>query len=312
MSFSVSIYNEDFPVVILKDESQKTEAVIYSFGALLNSFKINGRQNIIDGFESCNDAKTNIKSGFKSCKLSPFVCRIKNSEYSFQQKQYKTGKAFINKEALHGLLFDVMFTIAESHANNEAAFVILEYNYSKKDEGFPFKYSCTITYKLEKNNNLSVSTTVTNRSDNGMPLCDGWHPYFKFDQPINDLYLKINANKILAFDDKLLPTGKMLPFNNFQTLEKLNETFYDNCFLLKDTQVPVCIIEDRKNNLRLNILPSEAYPYLQIFTPAHRNSIAIENLSSAPDAFNNKMGLIILKPEETKVFTTFFQAAYLK
>ena len=143
-----------------------------------------------------------------------------------------------------------------------------------------------------------------------MPLSDGWHPYFKFDQSINNLSLKINAAQILEFDDKLLPTGKIFPFNKFQTLEKLNDKFFDNCFLLKNTTEPACIIEDIKNKLRLKILPSENYPYLQVYTPPHRKSIAIENLSSAPDAFNNKMGLIILQPSESKTFTTTFQAEY--
>jgi aldose 1-epimerase len=46
---------------------------------------------------------------------------------------------------------------------------------------------------------------------------------------------------------------------------------------------------------------------LQIYTPEDRKSIAIENLSSAPDAFNNGMGLLVLEPGETKMFTTTYQ-----
>ena len=107
-----------------------------------------------------------------------------------------------------------------------AAFVKLQYEYSKKDEGFPFEYSCEITYRLEENNKLSISTTIINKSNEEMPLSDGWHPYFKFDQSIDNLLFKINADQILEFDDKLLPTGKIFPFNKFQTPEKLN----DRCF----------------------------------------------------------------------------------
>jgi galactose mutarotase-like enzyme len=46
-------------------------------------------------------------------------------------------------------------------------------------------------------------------------------------------------------------------------------------------------------NFRLTIEPDKEYPILQIYIPPHRNSIAIENLSGAPDNFNNKMGLVI-------------------
>src|SRR5436305_1156115 len=146
MKFSVNIKNDDaFSTVILKDEQQKTEAAIYTFGGLLNNFIIDGKQNIVDGFLSCSDVKENITNGFKSCKLSPFVCRINNGEYEFQNTKYKTGKFFIGAEAIHGLLYDVVYNIIDSGADNNSAFVILQYVYSKKDEGFPFAYSCEIT-----------------------------------------------------------------------------------------------------------------------------------------------------------------------
>jgi aldose 1-epimerase len=311
MKFSVNIKNEDiFSVVILKDEQQKTEAVIYTFGGLLNNFIIDGQQNIVDGFTSYSDAKKNITDGFKSCKLNPFVCRVNNGEYEFQNEKYKTGKFFIGAEAIHGLLYDAVYDIIDSGADNSCAFVKLQYVYSKKDEGFLFEYSCEITYRLEEENKLSISTTIVNKSNKEMPLSDGWHPYFKFDQSINNLSLKINAAQILEFDKKLLPTGKILPFSEFQTLEKLNDKVFDNCFLLNNTTEPGCIIEDIQNKLRLKISPLENYPYLQVYTPPHRKSIAIENLSSAPDAFNNKIGLITLQPSESKTFTTTFQAEY--
>ncbi len=311
MRLSIKIKEDDiFSVISLKDELQKTEAVIYTFGGLLNNFTIEGKQNIIDGFNSCSDAKENITNGFKSCKLSPFVCRINKGEFSFQQEKYKTGKFFLDEEAIHGLLFDEVFTIIDAGADDEKAFVTLEHLYSKKNEGFPFEFSCTITFQLEEKNKLSITTVITNKANKEMPLCDGWHPYFTFNQTINNLLFKINADKILAFDERLLPTGEILSFNNFQTPEKLNDTFFDNCFILKNNSEPACIITDTKNKLQLSISPYQSYPYLQVYTPPHRNSIAIENLSAAPDAFNNKTDLIILNPGESKTFTTTFQAEY--
>ena len=57
----------------------------------------------------------------------------------------------------------------------------------------------------------------------------------------------------------------------------------------------------------LTIEPSPAYPYLQLYTPDHRGSIAIENLSGAPNCFNNKMGLHILQPQEVWKLETSYQ-----
>ena len=62
MKFSVNIKSDDiFPIIILKDEQHKTEAVIYAVGGLLNNFIIDGKQNIVDGFVSCTDAKENLE-----------------------------------------------------------------------------------------------------------------------------------------------------------------------------------------------------------------------------------------------------------
>jgi aldose 1-epimerase len=40
------------------------------------------------------------------------------------------------------------------------------------------------------------------------------------------------------------------------------------------------------------------YNYVVLYIPPDRNSIAVEPMTSSIDAFNNKEGLIILKPEE--------------
>lgn len=40
-------------------------------------------------------------------------------------------------------------------------------------------------------------------------------------------------------------------------------------------------------------------PYLQIYTPSHRKNIAIEPMTCATDAFNNKYGLLELDAKET-------------
>jgi aldose 1-epimerase len=58
--------------------------------------------------------------------------------------------------------------------------------------------------------------------------------------------------------------------------------------------------------VQVEIYPETSYPYLQIFIPNHRKSIAIENLSAAPDAFNNGIGLKVLAPGESASYTTKF------
>lgn len=311
MAFSVNVEEKDsVQIITLKDESSDTKAEIYSFGALLNSFTVtakNKRVNIIDGFSSPANVKENITKGFKSAKLSPFVCRMNKGEYQFNNQTHKIQKFYLGDEAIHGLIYNAPFAIKKYEANNEKAFVHLSYQYNNKNEGFPFSYTTEVIYTLTANNNLSIRTIVTNTSDSEMPLNDGWHPYFKLGETVNDLQVQFNSNSMLEFDSRLLPSGKIIPYSKFETMNAFENTELDNCFVLKDHSSPSCILRDDNSGIEFSITADSSYPYLQVYTPPHRKSIAVENLSSAPDSFNNHIGLIIAKPNEQYTFTTSYQ-----
>jgi aldose 1-epimerase len=315
MAFSVLVEEKDsVQIITLRDESNSTEAEIYSFGALLNSFSVtqkNKRINIIDGFSSPADAKENITKGFKSAKLSPFVCRMNKGEYTFNEQSHKIQKFYLGDEAIHGLIYNAPFDIKKYQANNEKAFVHLSYGYNNKNEGFPFSYTTEVIYTLTANNNLSIQTIVTNTSNSEMPLNDGWHPYFKLGETVNDLHVQFNSNSMLEFDSRLLPSGKIIPYEKFETMNAFENTKLDNCFVLKDHTSPSCILKDNNSGIEFTITADSSYPYLQVYTPPHRKSIAVENLSSAPDSFNNHIGLIIAKPNEQFTFTTSYQISTL-
>ena len=66
-------------------------------------------------------------------------------------------------------------------------------------------------------------------------------------------------------------------------------------------------LTNTKNGVSLKIQPQSNYPFLQIYTPPHRKSIALENLSAAPDALNNKMGLTILGKNKSQKFITEYK-----
>jgi len=311
MAFSVLVEEKDsVQIITLRDESNSTEAEIYSFGALLNSFSVtqkNKRINIIDGFSSPADVKENITKGFKSAKLSPFVCRMNKGEYTFNEQSHKIQKIYLGDEAIHGLIYNAPFSIKKYQANNEKAFVHLSYGYNNKNEGFPFSYTTEVIYTLTANNNLSIQTIVTNTSNSEMPLNDGWHPYFKLGETVNDLQVQFNSNSMLEFDSRLLPSGKIIPYEKFETMNAFENTELDNCFVLKDHTSPSCILKDNNSGIEFTITADSSYPYLQVYTPPHRKSIAVENLSSAPDSFNNHIGLIIAKPHEQYTFATSYQ-----
>ncbi|MDQ2753890.1 MAG: aldose 1-epimerase [Bacteroidota bacterium] len=312
MSFHVSSNGKEAnEAIVLEEKETGTRAEIFAFGALLNGFSIeeNGaKTNVIYGFQDTADAQQNITPLFQSAKLSPFVCRMKEGTYTFAGQQHKLNKYFDRSEALHGLLFDAVFTVVEKGSNDTCAFVKLAHDYNHNDAGYPFVYRAEISYELKKNNRLTVSTKIINQSPVAMPVADGWHPYFSFGKKVNDALLCINTNNVVQFNDQLLPTGNFLPYQQFNSLQKINNTEFDNCFVVsKNEAQPACMLRDVDSGLQLMIFAEKNYPYLQIFIPQNRECIAIENLSSLPDSFNNGIGLTVLQPAQSKDFVASYQ-----
>lgn len=309
MSFSIHIdHSQAAPIITLKDASSKTEAQIYAFGALLNEFSIMdglSKTNVVAGFESVEDAMNNITNGFKSAKLSPFVCRMREGKYVWDEDHFQVKKFFLANHAIHGILYDAVYEIQHSEANMDQAKVELWYQYPGNIPGYPFPFLIQVDWTLTKGNQLSVATSVTNASPSNIPLSDGWHPYFNLGTSVDDCTLRFSSKKQLEFDEDLLPTGKLIDDNRFADGAALQGIFLDNCFELdKSLNQPFCKLSNQ--HLELTIEPESSYPYLQIYTPPTRDMIAIENLSSAPDAFNNQMGLQTLEPHSTKVFRTTY------
>lgn len=288
-----------------------TASIIPACGAILNEFsiiQIDEVVNIIDGYNSKAEFDEAVETqGFKSCKLSPYVCRLKNGEYKFAEKGYKIDGFYLGKHALHGLIYKSSFEVIKAEASEEAAQLELLYSYKKEIEGYPFKYDCRVVYELKKDNNLHIRSIVKNQSDLAIPIADGWHPYFTFGGNINELLLQINAPFMLEFDEELIPTGKKITNDKFLMVEKIGNTRLDNSFLIdvKNTN-PVLLLKDPVKKLQLEISCDKSYPVLQLYTPDHRRSIAIENLSAAPDAFNNNIGLTTLAAGKEVIFSTSF------
>ncbi len=137
------------------------------------------------------------------------------------------------------------------------------------------------------------------------PSADGWHPLFpRWGGKTDEWQLQFHGEAIVEFDDRLVPTGRLKQYDQFESPRDIGDTFLDNCFVLKpDIVSAACQLYNPAKGLRISIFPDGSYPYLQIYTPATRDSIAVENLSGAPDCFNNKMGLLLLQPGHSQIFT---------
>lgn len=288
-------------------------AEIYTFGALLNRYEIMQSDgtwfNAVKGHQSPQQCRQTLTEGFHSAKLSPFACRVRHGKYVFDGQHYQLeGKFKAAGHALHGLMYDYNFAVVESGADDQSAWVELAADYRQDESGYPFAYRLNIMYRLASDG-LSVTTRATNTGNTAMPLADGWHPYFTLGGEVDDWTMQLNSSERLEFDQDLVANGNILPDTRFQTALSMKGITLDNSFVLADFDKPACVLSSEK--LQLRIYPDSSYPYLQIYIPPTRDSIALENLSGAPDCFNNGLGLQVLKAGETQAFATRYVLSLL-
>ncbi len=106
-----------------------------------------------------------------------------------------------------------------------------------------------------------------------------------------DYELQFSSNTMLEFNEKLIPTGQVVHDPAFTVAAPLAAavSIIVSCLKYRKEQ-PCCLLRNPQNGVTLTIYTNSLYPYLQIYTPDHRNSIAIENLSGAPDCFQQRNG----------------------
>ena len=315
MNFTIRhVEQNGFDLVKLVDENSGTAvALLPGHGAALHEFAVRQKDgsmfNVIDNYRNAAELKKEMTSSFKGPKLSPFPCRIPNGIYQFEGREYQFRHLFSDGTAIHGLLYDKPFSITAENIDG-AAMVAMEYDYNNVDPGYPFHYHCLVRYELHPGSDLEVTTTVTNTGSTVIPMADGWHPYWRLGGSANDWQLQFHSEAIVDFDDRLVPTGGLTQYGEFSASRALGDTFLDNCFVLKPELVSAaCELFNPANGLRVSFYPDSSYPYLQIYTPATRDSIAVENLSGAPDCFNNKMGLLLLQPSHSQIFTVRYKVS---
>ncbi|HVZ97312.1 MAG TPA: aldose 1-epimerase [Chitinophagaceae bacterium] len=311
--------NEDgFEKFILRDTDSKTSATILpGCGAILHSFEVQLYDepfNVIDSYTSQDDFEKNAESkGFLGSKLSPFVCRLRNGTYRFSEKDYKLYSFYLQKHAIHGLLYRKAFTVIAENADSRSASVTMKYEYRSDDKGYPFSYDCIVTWQLQHGNLLTVTTECINKGKVTIPMQDGWHPYFQLGDKVDGLELEFQSKEMVAFDEDLLPTKKLFEYRQFNSMKKIGDTAFDNCFTLnRHVGKAACILRNAAKKIQVEIWPDNSYPYLQLYIPPHRKSFAIENLSGAPDAFNNGMGVVRLEPGKPVDFKTGYKIALVK
>lgn len=144
---------------------------------------------------------------------------------------------------------------------------------------FPFPHIATIDVTLA-DRALTVRTAVTPTTAASVPLCFGFHPYFRIpDVPRAQWTLQTPPLRHLPVDGTGIPTGTVQQWGPFS--EPLGDTIFDDGF---DGVEPGAVFALSGGDRRIEIVFEQGYPAAQIFAPGGEDLVAIEPMAAPTNA----------------------------
>ncbi len=288
---------------LINERTAEYLSVIPAFGGLCHAWEVNtsiGIFQLFENYKTIEELTELVDRSYKGAKLVPYPNRVAGRKYRFNGSAYELEQCKIGEpNSIHGFLVRQPMKLIDQYITEASASITLEYIHEGLTQGYPFPFRLSICYELHEAQGLTISTNVTNTGDHTMPFGDGWHPYFKAPDGIDDLELQFGARSILETAGAGIPTGIAHEYSNFNECGPIGTTELDDCFVLEHNEVTLVY---SKQGLRLDFwqeMGPGKYNYLQIYTPDDRKSIAIEPMTCEPNAFNSGNGLITINPDKT-------------
>ena len=277
-------------------ENEQGDACVLTpqYGACLLDLRFKGL-SVLDGYKTPEDLVENAWA--KSIVLFPFPNRLRDGRYTHEGKTYQFD---INNgdNAIHGFGKDAPMSVEKVNITDDEASIYCTWQHDGSHKAYPFRFTFDIKMTLG-NSVFEVEMRFQNDDKTTIPVGLGWHPYFIMSERVEDTSLQMPESQFIAIDDRMLPTGEKQAYHAFDTLTRIGDTNLDNGFFItKQTGHADVILESNHGRLHYwQELGKQKWQFLQVFTPPHRKSIAIEPMTCNIDAFNNQDGLVMLEPD---------------
>ncbi len=290
------------------DEMNNRFSLSPNYGGCLLELVFEGH-SVLDSYNTPEELAENKWS--KSAFLYPYPNRLRDGKYKHNGKSYQFEiNNVATQNSIHGFGKDAPMRVLKTYLKEDEATVKLRWKYDGSNLSYPFKFTidiimcfkCAYTDKKGKNHaaEFMVEMRFKNRCAQAIPVGMGWHPYFKLTEKVDDTSLLMPSVKKIDIDTRMLPTGTLSKFENFKNWNRIGDTVLDNGFVIKSTEDKIAQICIKSDEVALEFwqeIGPAKWNYTQVFTPPHRNSIAIEPMTCNIDAFNNKDGLMLLTPK---------------
>jgi aldose 1-epimerase len=292
--------NKARSIKLVNFEAGESVSILPNLGATVRELILRCGGNLFSVLEFPESYEDTVENKhFAGVKLIPFPGRITDATYRFRGKKHALKVNSSNNFAIHGFFFDNPYELVNTKVEDNSASVVLAAEHNGKTKGYPFKFQVRLTYTLTTGS-FTCTTEIRNTDSKPMPIGDGWHPYFKTSGSVKRLLLSIPAHSVVEVTPSKVPTGEMRkPISKRSTIPLSNRTLDSVFDFGRKRQKVTTKLMDRKLGVDVELWQESGvgrYRYLILYRPVSGTSVAIEPWTCAPDAFNNSMGLIVLKP----------------
>jgi aldose 1-epimerase len=191
------------------------------------------------------------------------------------------------------------------------------------EEAYPGNMKVKVKYTLSENDELQIEYSTTTDKKTIVNLTNHTHFNLNGKGSVSEHQFCIHADNILKVDEKLLPTGKLLPLKdhpkNFSKSKKIQNLEMDDTFVLNKDEKIAAIVYSPQTGIEMHVITNQ--PAVVVYVPKHLPeiweyqtkissgfpSICLET-QNYPDAPNHKnFPSAILKPGETYLNKSQFQ-----
>lgn len=144
---------------------------------------------------------------------------------------------------------------------------------------FPFPHELTYQATLRRRT-LTIATTVRASGEAPVPICFGYHPYFRLPGvDRSEWEIEIPVRRRLALDRQGLPTGER-EATRVQG-GRLGSRTFDDAYEAPDGRAPFVLAGGGR---RIEVSFLEGYQYAQVYAPADDDVVAFEPMTSPTNA----------------------------
>ena len=235
--------------------------------------------------------------------LFPFPGRMRDARFTCEGKVYQLPYTDSTKQhAIHGFMPRLPWRVTDWNGDDDFAFVTGQFNLAKDFPAalvyWPADFNLNITYRLQRDR-LRVDAAVENLGPGPLPFGLGYHPYFRLpgvhEPNIDGLILQANVNQVWEAEQNL-PTGwrKDVPGEiDFRYPMPIGGTELN--YVFTGVRGDVTRLGELVDLARLShpqalgslrVLADKSFQDLVLFTPPHRQAVAIEPYTCSADAAN--------------------------